>query len=255
MKYRTTDPTKWGTGQDEDLDAADVDNNFWELVEATQELSTTRPQPNNIASVSRDGTNMVIHLDDGTQLIVPLPVLQYRDRGAWQPNTDYLPLDVFRVEGMGLYSVNLAYTSGTDFDETVLGEGDAPVLNKILGSDAGSGGSSNYDVEFYYPGKLADVTATYLWQMVSLQALLVQSGGHNVAYLQTPATGAITMEVRQNDASVGSIVFTGGANTGSVVLSADVTLHRDDRLSVSPPATADASAAGLTVGFPAVKTA
>lgn len=253
MKFRSTDPTKWGTGQDEDLDAPDVDNNFWELMVRLVSLESTRPEPNNIASISRDGTNMIIHLDDGTPLTVPLPVLQWRDRGAWAPNTDYSPLDVFRLEGFGIYSVMRPYHSGTDFDETAADDDSNPLLNKVLGSDAGTGSSTVYDVEFYYPGKLADVTATYLWQMVSLQNLSIQSIGHNVAYLQTPAAGSMTMKVYLNDAEVGQIIFTGGSNTGTVVLNTDLVLNRDDRLAIAPPATPDSVAAGLTVGFPAVR--
>lgn len=254
ITYRTTDDTKWGAGAGADLDAPDIDNNFWELQQAILALQATRPQPNNIASVSREGTLMVMHLDDGTTLTIPLPVLQYRDRGAWAPNTDYKALDLIRVEGKGIYSALLDHTSGLDFDENAVDGDSNPLWNKLIGSDAGAGSSSIYGIEFYYPGKLSDVTATYLWQMVSLQNLTIQAGGHNVAYLQTPAAGSISLECKLNDAHVGQINFPSGSNLGVVLLDTDVSVNRDDRFAVAPPASADAAAAGLTVGFPAVLT-
>lgn len=108
----------WGSGIGV-LPAADVDENFYSIKLAIDALEADRPQPNNIASITTtaSGTQWIVHLDDGTQLgPLPIPVLQYRDRGAWQAFTAYAVLDAFTDPTTGLYSTRIAHTSAATFD-------------------------------------------------------------------------------------------------------------------------------------------
>jgi hypothetical protein len=114
----------WGSGIGVDLSAGQVDSNFYSLKQAVEALETDRPQPNNIASITANasGTQWVVHLDDGTALgPLPIPVLQFRDRGEWTASTLYEPLDVFTVAGTGLFSVLTEHTSASSFDESAAG--------------------------------------------------------------------------------------------------------------------------------------
>lgn len=117
------------------LSAAEVDGNFYTIASAIVELQTTRPQPNNIASITVAQTTMTIILDDGTEIgPLPLPVLAFSWRGEWAVSTVYDVLDVFTVQGQGLYVTRILHTSDpTAFDEALTIDGDA-VYQKIMGA-------------------------------------------------------------------------------------------------------------------------
>lgn len=117
ITFNTTGAWGAGTGV---LEAAEVDENFYSVKLAIEALEDDRPQPNNIASIimAANGTQIIVILDDATEIgPLPLPVLQFRDRGEWIPFAVYAVLDVFSVEGYGLYSVRIAHTAAASFDE------------------------------------------------------------------------------------------------------------------------------------------
>lgn len=251
VKYRTNDSTRWGTGLGRNLTAAEFDINLWNLAAAIVALETSRPEPDNISSINVDGVEMRITLTSGKVLgPIPLPVLAFKWRKAWAPFTEYNVLDTFVVDGKGIYYVLEAHTSAATFDETRL-IGGHPAYQIIL-SSVGSG-DPIYDIGFYYPGRLSDSTAVYLYQEYALREITIPSMGdqHN-AYLQVPpSTARQVLSIFHDDALIGSITFEIGANIGTVALLADVDIPRRNRLSVGPPALADATAAGLTIEFAA----
>lgn len=121
----------WGAGVGI-LSAAQVDTNFYNLKVAVEELQDDRPQPNNIASIVANaaGTAWTVFLDDGTQLgPLPVPILQFRDRGAYAAGLVLAGLDVFSVEGQGIYSVVIPHTAAATFDETAA---DTPIAANTL---------------------------------------------------------------------------------------------------------------------------
>src|SRR5580765_4226966 len=114
--YRTNDPARWGTGQGFNLSPAQVDNNFWDLIQRMI-AQEQRPDPSaGIAYFEINGTMMYVHMTDGTVLgPYQLPIATFRDRGVWAPNTAYFKMDTFSING-GLYVVILDHTSAATFD-------------------------------------------------------------------------------------------------------------------------------------------
>lgn len=109
----------WGVGTGV-LDAVEVDENFYSVKQAIEALEADRPQPDNIASITTaaNGTQWIVHLDSGTQIgPLPIPVLQYRDRGQFVGFAVYAALDIFTAPGEGLYSVLIPHTAAATFDE------------------------------------------------------------------------------------------------------------------------------------------
>jgi hypothetical protein len=142
ITYRTIG--SWGAGKGANLQAAEVDNNFWSLAEAINDLINDPPQANGIGAINVSGTQMTIVLNDGS-IMGPftLPVLTFRWRGEWQPSTPYAQLDVFTVEASGIYFVLIPYTSGPAFDPNVTDGSGNPVLQQLFGAvDGGLAGLS-----------------------------------------------------------------------------------------------------------------
>ena len=124
--YRTNDPARWGTGQGFNLSPAQVDINFWDLIQRMI-AQESRPDPSaGISYFSISGTMMYVHMTDATVLgPYELPVATFLDRGVWAPATVYSKMNTFTING-GLYVVVFDHTSGATFD---------PGANDGLGND------------------------------------------------------------------------------------------------------------------------
>jgi hypothetical protein len=115
ITYRTLGP--WGSGKGANLQPGEVDNNFWSIAEAIVALETNPAMPVGIASITVSGTQMYITLTDSTVLgPYTLPVLTFRWRGEWEPNADYVALDVVTVTNTGIFMCQVSHTSGDTFD-------------------------------------------------------------------------------------------------------------------------------------------
>jgi hypothetical protein len=133
LTYRNVGP--WGAGKGSNLDASEVDQNFYDLAQAIVALqSNTLAAANGIASVTVSGSQFSIFLTDGTELgPFTIPVLRFRWRGEWTGNTSYAELDVVKVTGTGIFMVQIDTTSNADFDENETA-GDVLVYFKLFGS-------------------------------------------------------------------------------------------------------------------------
>jgi hypothetical protein len=134
----------WGAGKGANLDAGEVDSNFWSLAEAIVELQSNPALPVGIASISVSGTQMTITLTDGSVAgPFTLPVLTFRWRGEYEAGMSYAALDVFTVTSgntfidpatvrYGIFMVQIGGTYGTfNPDETVDGD---PAYLQLFGS-------------------------------------------------------------------------------------------------------------------------
>src|SRR3954471_12172054 len=110
----------WGPGKGANLQASEVDANFWAINTAVVNLENNPALPNGIASIQVSGTQMTITLANGDVMgPFTLPVLTFRWRGEWQPNTPYAELDVFTVFDRGIYVVEFPHVSGDVFDPDI----------------------------------------------------------------------------------------------------------------------------------------
>ena len=133
LTYRTVGA--WGAGKGSNLDASEIDQNFYDLAQAIVALqSNTLAAANGIASITVNGSQFSIFLTDGTELgPFTIPVLRFRWRGEWTGNTSYAELDVVKVTGFGIFMVQVDTTSNATFDATETA-GDVLVYFQLFGS-------------------------------------------------------------------------------------------------------------------------
>lgn len=251
LSFRTTGT--WGIGLGRRLTAAEVDGNFYSVGLAIQDLQDNPPTAVSISSITADGKNMTVHLTDGTPLgPFPLPVLEFHWRGSWIAFAIYKVMDVFMVEGRGIYSVLIDHTAGASFDELLMSGGD-PVYKKLFGADAGAETAANiYDVEIFYQGKPGDSAEATIIDISSLRALMLPIADVHIASLiEPPSTVAQSFPIYHNATHIGDIAFAIGVQTGtfSWLITSDEAIAKGEHLTIRQSASADATAAGLLVAF------
>ena len=187
--YRTTGP--WGAGVGRNLTAAEIDSNFYDQQTHLAGLEDSRPQPDDIVSVSTNGTTMTLHLESGATLgPIDLPVLYWRWRDEWEPFTIYAALDTFSVVGQGIFLTLQDHTSGATFDPAATG-GTPPtaLYDQLIGVGTGA-----------RLGELADVDVTG----AAADALLVAVAGSPVTWEdRTPAQVTTTLAAFSGDSGTG----------------------------------------------------
>lgn len=152
--FRTNGP--WGAGLGGNLTPAQVDANFWDIAGRLVELETNPPEANSIESITVLGTQMTIHLTDGTPLgPFTLPVAVFQPRGTWVDDEDYETLDLVSVATLGTYMVLQDHNSNAPFDpnRTISGQ---PVYHLLFPpgapGPAGPEGPAGDDGEDGAPG-------------------------------------------------------------------------------------------------------
>lgn len=108
------------------------------------------------------------------------------------------------------------------------------------------GGQSSYDISGFLSGKPTNGEIVLRLPMVRAVTLDVNFAGSRGS-ASVAATASTTYVIAQNGTTIGTMVFALGATTASFVAAAAVTLADGDILSVTAPATADATLAN--VGF------
>ena len=121
--YRTDDGARWGAGKGSNLAPAEVDVNFWEVVQRLVSLETNPPAAISVDDVTVAGNQLTVHLTDGsTRGPFTLPTAQWRWTGAWRTATVYFVNDIFSFDG-AIYRVAVSHTSdATTFDPNALAE-------------------------------------------------------------------------------------------------------------------------------------
>jgi len=163
--YRTDDFARWGAGQGFNLTAAQVDINFWDMVQRMI-VQEARPDPApGISHFVISGINMYVHMTDGTVLgPYELPVAVYRSRGDWTPETPYSVLDTVAANG-GLYAVAVAHTSELTFNPDAsdgLGNDYYVLMIQTPGSALPSGGAVGQVLE---KSTTVDFATTWGWKL------------------------------------------------------------------------------------------
>jgi hypothetical protein len=207
----------WGPGKGANLQPSEVDNNFWSLAEAIVALQTNPALPNGIASISVSGTHMSITLSDGAVLgPFPLPVLVFHWRGEWTPSTPYAQLDVFSVANVGIFLVQIPYTSGATFDPSVTDGAGNPILLQLFGStDAALSTLSDVQITSLQDGDaLVWVAADSKWENFFLGSMAYQDA-NGVAITGGTITG---MSLPVNASDVATKSYVDGAITGGPVI-------------------------------------
>lgn len=159
----------------------------------------------------------------------------YTDSTAASANTNPVILDAKGEAGIwtsGLFKLNLLQSDDTQ----VTGY---PV--DMLGS-----GQSSYDISAFLSGKPANSEIVLRLPMVRAVTFDVNMAGSKGS-ASVAATASTTYVIAQNGTTIGTMVFALGGTSASFVAAASITLAIGDILSVTAPASADATLAN--VGF------
>lgn len=249
----------WGAGIGRRLTAAEVDTNFYNIKLAIEDLFSTRPQPIGISSIERNGLNLIITLDNAVVFELPWPILQFHYRGPWVAFTFYEAADVFVVPGVGLFSVLVDHTALATFDRDLLIDGNV-ALNLLMAADSGSMATAfDYDIGTCYQGVIKESPdGVPLWELPITRSLTIpattSAGTLNRARLREPPSTAVQVfPILHNDTTVGTVTFAIGANSGVVVITADIDLVLGDVIAAGKPVTEDATAAMFSIMLAATR--
>lgn len=255
--YRTNDPSSRWTGKGSNLTPAEVDGNIYELRRAIDAIIASPPTAVNPVSItqSNDKTQFTFNMSDGETLgPIDLPILEFRWRDQWEPDTLYEVLDIFQVVGVGLYAVTVNHTSASTFNKTATtGSPPASVYKEMF--EFAPLQNVAYDMAYYYPGVLKDIPGTInriVETPIARKILLPAApaaGTYHRARLRTPAsTNAQDFILYQNDTNIGTVHFAIGSQAGTVTINSDVTMVANvDTFGVGRQAVDDAVAAGFSV--------
>lgn len=211
--YRTIDGARWGSGKGSDLTAAEVDINFWDII---QRLLTIEALPSAAAGIDHfttSGTQFYVVMTDATTLgPYDLPQTDFRDRGTWTASTAYLVNDTFTVNG-GLYRVLYAHTSGLTFSAGAndgLGHDYYKLWIQTPGSSLPAGGatgqvmqkasSTDYAVTWGWKFPTGGTARKYLIQVNSTQDNAAWSTPQADDIQFTPVTGSVLISLNVADA-------------------------------------------------------
>ncbi len=117
LTFRTTDGTKGGAGKGSDLDAVEVDLNFWWLYSHLNTLIDNPPAAINISGFTTVGSQFYVNMDDHSTFgPYQLPIAKWNPRGEWQALTAYSEQDLVTVNNTSVYLVLFNHTSASTFD-------------------------------------------------------------------------------------------------------------------------------------------
>lgn len=260
ITYRTAGP--WGSGQGADLTAAQVDDNFYDLV---QQISTiVAGLPDGVLIDSGDPVDVSdaffkFNFSDGSQSeAIPLPVATFVPAGEWMNSTPYARNSVITARKFGTYLVlrdHVTPPPPATFDPNAT-EAGAPLYQLIAPYL-----DVNYDMAISVPGKLQRSAGELFAQMPVVRAFHVLTGAADAfAYLDI-ATAADTIEIsiEQNRTEIGTITFTGGdadaegGQPGTMSWPADIYFLSGDIIGFRVVASDDVTASDLAIGIPGVR--
>jgi len=231
--YRTTDLDKWGAGKGAPLTAAEMDANFFGIMQRIAGLETNPTQPVNIDSFVVAGRNFtVVMTDASTKGPFELPLATFKWKGAWAQFEVYEALDMFYVDDMGLYIVLTGHTSGYSF-EPLKQVGNLPAYSQIFGP------TTLYDMGFFISGVpgLSMPEGSPLMQVVAARTIVLpQSSRYSsigTVYIREAPDSELnfpiyvldsdyTTESTEDLVSVGSIIIPSGENSGYISIPENV---------------------------------
>lgn len=267
LDFRTDDNSKWGTGNGADLLPEQVDNNFWKLYTAIQDVESAQRNGAGIDYMQLVGGNQLyVHLTDHRVLgPFTIPATVWRPRGVWQPLTNYFPLDVTSDNG-ALYITNVAHTSAATFSpnatdglshdlytllltqpQDMLPNGGT--IGQRLAKASGSPYATQWETDHIrlapqIMGQPTD-SETVMRYAVTDHMTLPSGLTGSVAYAATPAAASAEFDIEQNGTFIGSITFlpSGGP---TVNFATDVAFTPGDIITIVAPSPPDAALADIS---------
>jgi hypothetical protein len=250
ITFRTDDGTRWGGGKGSNIEPEEIDRNFWDLKTAVEDLIANPPSPAQIASISIVGTAMTFQLTNGNVIgPLQLPVLSWRWRASWVPFSPFFALDVFSVEGVGIFLTLLDHTSDATFDPAALSDESQPLYKQIFGI---STIAVPMTISAFLPGTQgasprADIVVTDDAEF---------SANFEGSYVsgRVASTGTAIYSIKVNATVIGLATFTAAINEASLTTTDGLpqAFTAGDVIEIIGPVSPDATLADIRFGLRAI---
>lgn len=111
----------WGPGKGAALTSAEIDGNFWSVIQRLDAIESGSLDINSIENITVSGSTFSIHTTKGDTFgPFALPVALMRPRGEWATGVAYSKLDLVTVTGAGLYLINAAHVAEATFNDALV---------------------------------------------------------------------------------------------------------------------------------------
>lgn len=264
ITYRTAGA--WGSGQGADLTAAQVDENFYDLVQQISTVLADLPD-----GVLIDGSDPVdvsasffkFNFSDGSQSEpIPLPVATFTPAGEWTNSTPYARYNVITARAFGTFLVlkdHVTPAPPAPFDPNATDASDNPLYQLIAPYL-----DVYYDIAISVPGLVQRADGELLAQVPVVRPFWVLTGAADAfAYLDTAigdtSGNDFVISIENNRVEIGTITFTGGdqdsagGQAAEISWPADVRFANGDIIGFRVVASDDATASDLAIGIPGVR--
>jgi hypothetical protein len=275
--YRTTDVTRWGGGLGFDLDATQIDDNFWTLFSAISALEDHQTFAAGIDFITQptNGNIFYVHLTDHRVLgPFTIPTAKWTPRGTWAATTPYALYDTVGFNGQ-LYLVITTHTSGSSFSPLATdGHGnllyvlilDQPTnsiptngtVGQYLARAAGSPLSTEWrDYKLRLTVTIPDQPdpdeLLVLYAVVDAEMLLPAGLVGSAFFSKVGTSSNVQYTMYKNGSFIGAINFNGPSpETITVDFPADVTLVEADVLELRAPSAPDTAQADISITLVAI---
>jgi hypothetical protein len=148
------------------------------------------------------------------------------------------------VTGSGTLAATKANQSANQvYAGPTTGSAAAPAFRALVAADIPA---VRYDLATFYPGAPGNSQLVLRWQ--ASRAVTIPAGGTNSqASAGSAATGSTTFTLKQNGTSVGTIVWSASGTAGAFTISSTINVAAGDVLTITGPATADATLADIAI--------
>lgn len=219
------------------LTPAEVDGNFTDLDGRVTAIENDPPSPVEIVDFVVVGSQFTVEMSDSSVLgPYQLPVAVIEDRGEYVAGTDYVAMDAFSVEDVGIFLVLRDHEAPTEFDENHFADGFQAYL-KIFGVP------TMHDLAVFVPGKPGEGlnVDSSLFAHVAVRPFYFPADlTGSQAFLEIAPTDPIAFKMFKAEAGtfvyeeIGSIDFAGATNAATFTFPNDIQMGIGDRFFISP---------------------
>jgi hypothetical protein len=244
ITFRTTDGAKWGAGKGANLNATEVDDNFWNLKQAIEAIASGADGVG-IQSIAVVGNKMTFTMTDlTTRGPFTLPVAAFNWTGAFQGGFDYKAYDLFTASE-GMYIVRQDHTSDSTFDPSASNV-NGPLYALIFPYP------THYEFGFFFPGRpgLGVAAGEPMFAHAFARSVILPAGlTGSIARLKTAADADMSFPIYQDEVQIGSVEFASGNTLGTFTFTTETQLDPTDVFYVMTDATVNGAARALTLTF------
>lgn len=276
LTYRTDDLARWGSGQGSDLDADQIDINFYTLWAAIEALEDHAQNVAQIASMHAIGNQFYVTLTDASVIgPITLPNSQWHFRKeGWLPATIYNVNDVFNRNG-ATYLVNIDHTSQATFSPTAsdgIGHDYYSLMletpenmlpeDGTVGQRLAKGAGSPFAVEWASDRvrMVAFVAGQpnpneLIFQYGVTDHMTIPAGlAASVVFQDTPSASNVSWTLSKNGDPIGSVDFLASPVGIDVTFASDVDCVPGDVIVFRAPVSPDVAQADISFTFVALLT-